>query len=563
MTDILHATTLLDALAAAGALTFATGVVLAAVLAADLALSRRVSAGMRAALYVAVFARLAFPADWASPLGLRGGDASNIASVTVTDVELAKGVGSLVPSGGGSSRASWAPGLGLALYGGGAAVLVATWLVARRRLSRSLADAIAPRERLRALAGGLPVFEHPSCGPALVGLLRPRIVIPKGLAATLGDDALRAVLAHEAAHLRRRDPMRLALMHLMTFAAWPLIPAWIAAWRVRGLMEQACDEEAVAATGAAGRRAYGEAMLAVAERQPLPARLALGMLAFGGGLAPRLQALRHARRWPRPIQAALVLALPLLALLASGTRGVRADDAGGPAAFPPLVLLDIQGLPGLSEIPAAATVVGSARDGDVERIAMRGPATELREALGLEPHGQGTLRAWLGGSTFTNLRMGDASAQKFVFRWTPRLIEGDLLLTIGWPLPGGDITEVPVPLRQGEAVLLVVRGPGRPAAGALLVPANVSWGPQGALVDSPRVTLDLSDVSVDAALGEIQKSAGVPVAVDGASPPLISLTLDDVPVETALARVAQAAGLLPRMKNGMLGLVVVESRPAD
>ena len=42
-----------------------------------------------------------------------------------------------------------------------------------------------------------------------IGLLRPRIVVSTGLVELLDQAELEAVLAHEASHQRRRDPMRL------------------------------------------------------------------------------------------------------------------------------------------------------------------------------------------------------------------------------------------------------------------------------------------------------------------------------------------------------------------
>lgn len=86
---------------------------------------------------------------------------------------------------------------------------------------------------------------RPSAPLSVVGLLRPRIVIDPAFEASLDSAALAAALAHEAAHVRHRDPLRIALGQLATDLQWP----WPAArhrfetWR--GLLEDCRDDEAI------------------------------------------------------------------------------------------------------------------------------------------------------------------------------------------------------------------------------------------------------------------------------------------------------------------------------
>jgi Zn-dependent protease with chaperone function len=81
-------------------------------------------------------------------------------------------------------------------------------------------------------------------GIATVGLIRPRIVVAPGLAAALDENALRAALAHERAHLRHRDPLRIWLAQFVTDLQWP----WGSAQRRFSgwlqSLEQARDDEA-------------------------------------------------------------------------------------------------------------------------------------------------------------------------------------------------------------------------------------------------------------------------------------------------------------------------------
>jgi len=88
---------------------------------------------------------------------------------------------------------------------------------------------------LRAQSSGLAITS---------GFLRPRVSIAPSLAAHLDDRALAAVHAHEAAHARHRDPLRLWLAQLATDLQWPSQTARqrFADWR--GALELARDAEA-------------------------------------------------------------------------------------------------------------------------------------------------------------------------------------------------------------------------------------------------------------------------------------------------------------------------------
>ncbi|MBK7534033.1 MAG: M48 family metalloprotease [Myxococcales bacterium] len=77
-----------------------------------------------------------------------------------------------------------------------------------------------------------------------VGLLRPRVVVAEALRAALDADALAAAMAHEAAHVRHRDPLRLWLGQLATDLQWPAPGAARRLARWRSALELARDEEA-------------------------------------------------------------------------------------------------------------------------------------------------------------------------------------------------------------------------------------------------------------------------------------------------------------------------------
>jgi hypothetical protein len=85
------------------------------------------------------------------------------------------------------------------------------------------------------------------CGVATVGLLRPRIVFPPQLAKRLDERAIEAALAHERAHVRHRDPLRIWIAQFVTDLQWPWGSAQRRFTSWLEVLEQARDDEARAA----------------------------------------------------------------------------------------------------------------------------------------------------------------------------------------------------------------------------------------------------------------------------------------------------------------------------
>lgn len=125
---------------------------------------------------------------------------------------------------------------------------------------RRLAGPVCPRAELRASAR--PV------GPVCFGVVRPRVLIPAGLLATGDGPALRAVLAHELAHLGRRDPLAGWLLGLAR-AAYFVCP-WVAGLRREVRLAQECLADADAARQAAGPADYAELLIRLARSRPAP-----------------------------------------------------------------------------------------------------------------------------------------------------------------------------------------------------------------------------------------------------------------------------------------------------
>ena len=96
----------------------------------------------------------------------------------------------------------------------------------------------------RAIRAALPAPSHHAA--ATVGLLRPRVVLREGLEDLLDPEALGAAKAHEEAHVRHRDPLKMWAAQMVTDLQWPCPNAgrrfrlWLHA------LEVARDDEAVA-----------------------------------------------------------------------------------------------------------------------------------------------------------------------------------------------------------------------------------------------------------------------------------------------------------------------------
>ena len=85
--------------------------------------------------------------------------------------------------------------------------------------------------------------------PVALGLGRPEICVPPRALSHLEPEQQEGMLAHELAHLVRRDPFWLAFGRILAAALFFQPLNWVACRRLRELSEQLCDEWAVERTG--------------------------------------------------------------------------------------------------------------------------------------------------------------------------------------------------------------------------------------------------------------------------------------------------------------------------
>lgn len=120
-----------------------------------------------------------------------------------------------------------------------------------------------PAWKLQLMAGA-PVYVSDDVGPAVVGLVRPSIVLPRWIAQA-EPDLQALVLAHERSHIGANDARLLAVAVLLIAAMPWNLPLWWQLRRLRFAIEMDCDARVLRAGHDMSR--YGEALIAVGEQQ--------------------------------------------------------------------------------------------------------------------------------------------------------------------------------------------------------------------------------------------------------------------------------------------------------
>lgn len=115
----------------------------------------------------------------------------------------------------------------------------------------------------RATIGQTPVHVAPDVGPAVAGIVRPYILIPRW-ALALSPTDLDLMVLHETEHAKAGDPLMVWLARAaVCFQPWnPL--AWYALHRLQLAVEVDCDGRVLRAAG--DRRAYATLLLDVGSR---------------------------------------------------------------------------------------------------------------------------------------------------------------------------------------------------------------------------------------------------------------------------------------------------------
>lgn len=186
------------------------------------------------------------------------------------------------------------------LWLAGMAALLVHALVSAGKLKRKLATAILLRDN---------IYESEFVdSPFVFGAVKPNIYLPMHM-----DEGTAAyVIAHERAHLARRDHWWKVLGYLVLALHWfnPLV--WVAYILFCRDIELACDEKVVKGLDGAARADYSQALLSCAA----PKRaVAACPLAFGeGNIKMRVKSALHYKKPAFWVAAAAVLAVVIVAV---------------------------------------------------------------------------------------------------------------------------------------------------------------------------------------------------------------------------------------------------------
>lgn len=297
-------------------------------------LGRRISPGIRRILWMVVLVRLLCP--WSPSGGLLDRAAELPETAWSSSVRTAaEGAAeetqvSHAAAADPSTELPLEAGL-TALWGAGLCGVMVRRGVGYARLCRGLSRTQRPAGALpQAVYARLTAEErHPPAllvsgaapCPMLLGLVRPKIVLPDG---KLSQEELEGVLAHELTHWRRRDLWLKWLAALAAAVHWFDPAAWLLLDRLDRDCELSCDQAVVRGWSGPQRARYGELLLRLAAGEELPS---IALFSQKQRLKERLISIMEERNDGR--KAAVLGAAACLALVLTSTAlGVYT----GPAA---------------------------------------------------------------------------------------------------------------------------------------------------------------------------------------------------------------------------------------
>ena len=337
-------------------------IVILAVLLARAALGRKLTAAALLALWALALARMLLPMALPSPVHLDAllprpvsvlaampgtamaeqpaapaARAGNNTSVTPSSPALQPSGLSPYPAGASAPGRSWRPmdpwAWGAAIWAAGALATVLLAALHGRRLNRAVrlcpplshGPIVDQVNALRAELGVRRPVKVLRCdfapAPMVYGLRRPALLLPPQYASA-DASALRGVLLHELAHIRRGDLLQERLWLLARAIHWfnPLVH--LACRLRRDDAELACDALALRRMDAPARLHYGEMLLAAAREQNSRHLRTAAALLGGSGIGQRLRALALPRQ-TSPSAAALSAVLALVMIVGCFTTACQ------------------------------------------------------------------------------------------------------------------------------------------------------------------------------------------------------------------------------------------------
>jgi GWxTD domain-containing protein len=171
----------------------------------------------------------------------------------------------------------------------GAAIVLLVWFirwVQLVRIVRSADHAIVSESLPIRILSSSAALE-----PGVFGIVRPALLLPANISGTLSSPQLKAVVAHEMFHVRRRDNLASAMHTVVAALFWFHPQVWWLGNRLIDERERACDE-AVLQSGH-DPADYAEGILRVCRSNVMPPACLAGV--SGSDLKKRIEAIMENR----------------------------------------------------------------------------------------------------------------------------------------------------------------------------------------------------------------------------------------------------------------------------
>ena len=245
----------------------------------------------RYAMWLAILIKCLVPPVMVSPTGVFSWSQLSLAETAAAPATGSLGWTETTSTAWADWMAPFAP-VGFAIWMMGLLLLAASWTRAYVRFVRMTKDqfiddtyhrmtavlqSLATSMGMRRLPR-LVLTEH-DFGPAMIGLIRPTIVIPRRLVAELSEDQVRPLLAHELVHVKRFDSL-VGFLQMVTAAMWWFNPlVWLAIRRLTSTLEMRVDDRTVAEMEMCPK-SYASSLLSALELlcRPIPIPGSMGLI---------------------------------------------------------------------------------------------------------------------------------------------------------------------------------------------------------------------------------------------------------------------------------------------
>jgi beta-lactamase regulating signal transducer with metallopeptidase domain len=338
-----------DCLSFAWPMLWQCGLLILVVFAIDFLSRNQLRASVRYALWLVVLVKLCLPPTLALPTGASWWLLPHHATArpapmphyavtydnpTLSSDFVPSNIPALIPPSPKLDAAGWTL-LGCGLVSVGLLLWLAfRWWQVSRKISRATpAEGVTKLlEEIRQRVGSRSSLQlklvDGRMSPAVCGLFRPVILLPRVLAEQLSGQQLLAVLLHEAFHLRRKDVWVNCAQTLVQIVYWwhPLV--WLANARIRRVREEAVDDAVMLALRDEGD-SYAPTLLEVAKlafNRPLMSLGLVGIMESRNALRKRIERLVNFRA---PRKAGLTF-LSVCGIFAFSAVALPMGEAPGP-----------------------------------------------------------------------------------------------------------------------------------------------------------------------------------------------------------------------------------------